>query len=105
MSEDARRTLLEKMARLESLQEKVKQFVDSGGDPKSPEAVPLGMEFIRAFEDLAKEFARQENTEPVKNEDATESDSLDALLKLFSFDKKRDVEKHCRELVIDSSDF
>lgn len=105
MSEDAQRTLLEKTAKLESLQERVKQFVDSGGDLKSPEAVPLGMEFIRAFDDVAKELARMENTGAVTNEEATESDSLDAFLKLFSFDKKRDVEKYCRDLVIDSSDF
>jgi hypothetical protein len=34
----------------------VEDFVERGGDLKSPEAVPLGMELLRAFDDLAIEF-------------------------------------------------
>lgn len=99
-----RQAIEEKTARLESVKEKVKQFVDSGGDLKSPEAVPLGVEFIQAFADLAKEVG-PENPEPIQKEEAAESKSMEAFLKLFTFDKKRDLEKYCREVVIDSSAF
>jgi hypothetical protein len=54
MSEDATQTILEKTARLKSLKEKVERFMDGGGDLKSPEAVPLGVEFIQAYLDLQK---------------------------------------------------
>jgi hypothetical protein len=35
----------------------------------------------------------------------TESQNIEAFLKIFTFDKKRELEKHCRDLVINSSDF
>jgi hypothetical protein len=103
MTQD-RQTIGEKTARLESVKEKVKQFVDSGGDLKSPEAVPLGVEFIQAYDDLAKEFGC-EILKPIKGEETKESKNTEALLKMFDFDKKRELEKYCRDVVINSSDF
>jgi hypothetical protein len=97
-------TIETRTARLESVKEKVKQFVDNGGDLKSPEAVPLGVDFIRAYDDLAKEFGYQ-ILKPIKDEKTTESPNRGALLKLFTFDKKRELEKYCRDLVIHSGDF
>jgi hypothetical protein len=49
-------TIQEKSARLEAARKKVEDFVAAGGDLKSKEAVPVGMEFVNAFADLAKEF-------------------------------------------------
>ena len=107
MIED-RQTIEEKTARLESAKEKVKQFVDSGGDLKSPEALPLGVEFIEAYDDLAKEFG-YEILKPIDKEETPESQTglqnMEALLKLFDFDKKRELEQYCRQIVIDSSAF
>ena len=107
MIED-RQTIEEKTARLESAKEKVKQFVDSGGDLKSPEALPLGVEFIEAYDDLAKEFG-YEILKPIEKEETTESQTelqnTEALLNLFDFDKKRELEQYCRQIVIDSSAF
>ena len=100
MSEDATQTILEKTARLKSLKEKVERFMDSGGDLKSPEAVPLGVGFIHAYLDLAKEFGGE-----VPKEETTESKNTDAILKMFTFDKKRELEQYCRTIVIDSSAF
>jgi hypothetical protein len=34
----------------------VEEFVAAGGDLTSKEAVPVGIEFVQAFADLAKEF-------------------------------------------------
>jgi hypothetical protein len=45
-----------KTAKLEAIKELVQGLVDRGVDLKSPEAAPLGVEFIDAFSDLAKEF-------------------------------------------------
>ena len=104
MSEDAAQTILEKTARLESLKEKVQRFVDSGGDLKSPEAVPLGVEFVQAYSDLAREFGGQ-IPEANNEEETSESQNTDALLKLFAFGKKRELEQYCRKIVIDSSAF
>ena len=105
MIED-RQTIEEKTARLESAKEKVKQFVDSGGDLKSPEALPLGVEFIEAYDDLAKEFG-YEILKPIEKEETTESQTelqnTEALLNLFDFDKKRELEQYCRQIVIDST--
>ena len=101
MIRDAAQTILAKTARLESVKEKVQRFVNSGGDLKSPEAVPLGVELIQAYEDLAKEFGH-EILKPIEKE---ESQNTDALLKLFTFNKKKEIEQYCRKLVIDSSPF
>ncbi len=49
-------TIQEKTERLEVARRKVQDFVDQGGNLKSPEALPLGLELVRAFDDLAKEF-------------------------------------------------
>ena len=97
-------TIEAKTARLEAVKEKVKQFVDNGGDLKSPEAAPLGVEFIQALDSLAKEFGYQ-ILKPIEDEKTKQSPSGEALLKLFTFDKKRDLEKYCRDLVINSTDF
>jgi len=67
---------------------------------KSPEAVPLGVEFIQVYLDLAKEIGSE-----VPKEETTESKNTDALLKMFTFDKKRELEQYCRTIVIDSSAF
>jgi hypothetical protein len=67
MSEDATQTILEKTAPLKCLKEKVERFMDSGGDLKSPEAVPLGIEFIQAYLDLAKEFGRKFRKRKLRN--------------------------------------
>ena len=67
---------------------------------KSPEAVPLGVEFIQVYLDLAKGIGSE-----VPKEETTESKNTDALLKMFTFDKKRELEQYCRTIVIDSSAF
>jgi hypothetical protein len=65
----------------------------------------LGVEFIQAYDNLAKEFGYQ-ILKPIKDEAGeTKSASTEAFLKLFTFDKKRELEKHCRDLVIHSGDF
>jgi hypothetical protein len=51
-------TTLEKLARLEDVRAMVESFLERGGDLKSREAVPLGMEFVHAFDDLAREFGQ-----------------------------------------------
>ena len=100
MSEDATQTILEKTARLKYLKEKLERFMDSGVDLKSTEAVPVGVEFIQAYFDLAREFGGE-----VPKEVTTESKNTDALPKMFAFDKKRELEQYCRTIVIDSSAF
>jgi hypothetical protein len=101
---DHGQTIETKTARLESVKKKVKQFVDSGGDLKSSEAVPLGVEFLQAYDALAREFGYQ-ILKPIKDEKTAESPNTDAILKLFTFDKKRELEKYCRDLIIHSRDF
>jgi hypothetical protein len=49
-------TIQEKTARLEAARKSVEAFVAKGGDLASKEAVPVGMEFVQAFADVAKEF-------------------------------------------------
>ncbi len=49
-------TIQEKTARLEAARKSVEAFVAEGGDLASKEAVPVGMEFVQAFADVAKEF-------------------------------------------------
>ena len=49
-------TIKEKSARLEAAREKVEAFVAAGGDLKSKEAVPVGLELVEACADLAKDF-------------------------------------------------
>ncbi len=101
---DQGQTIEAKTARLESVKEKVRQFVDSGGDLKSSEAVPLGVELLQTYDALAREFGYQ-ILKPIKDEKTTESPNTEALLKLFAFDKKRELEKYCRDLIIHSRDF
>jgi len=48
--------VIAKMARLEAARKKTEAFVVAGGDLKSKEAVPLGLELVNAFEDLARDF-------------------------------------------------
>jgi hypothetical protein len=48
--------IIAKTERLKIAGEKAKAFVAAGGDLKSPEAVPVGMELIHAFNDLSTEF-------------------------------------------------
>jgi hypothetical protein len=49
-------TLKEKTARLKAANEKVQDFVSKGGDLKSPEAVPLGMELVLAANEVGKDL-------------------------------------------------
>ena len=58
-------TIREKTARLEALRRKLEQFVENGGDLKSPEASPLDVEFIQAFNEVSKEFG-YEVLKPIK---------------------------------------
>ena len=60
-------TIEEKRARLAAAQQKVQEFIDAGGDLKSSAAVPVGLEFVKAFADLAKEFG-YEILKPIKDE-------------------------------------
>lgn len=60
-------TIQEKTARLEAARKKVEAFIAAGGDLKSPAAVPVGMELLKAFADLAKEFG-YEILKPIKDE-------------------------------------
>jgi hypothetical protein len=48
--------ILAKTKRLEAVGARVGEFVAAGGDLKSPEATPLGMELIYAFNDLSTEL-------------------------------------------------
>lgn len=61
-------TVQEKTARLEQARKEVEAFVAAGGDLQSPDAVPVGMEFVQAFADLAKDFG-YEILKPVKKAD------------------------------------
>ena len=49
-------TIQEKNARLKVAREKVEAFVAGGGDLASKAGMPLGLEFVQAFADVAKEF-------------------------------------------------
>jgi hypothetical protein len=49
-------TLQEKIARLQAANELVESLVDKGVDLQSMEAVPVGLELLHAFDDLAREF-------------------------------------------------
>lgn len=56
MPENRSAIIREKTAKLERVKAKVQDFVDRGGDLKSTEALPLGLEMVQAYDDLAKEF-------------------------------------------------
>jgi hypothetical protein len=103
-----------KIARLEAIREKIQEFEKAGGDMESQVADPLCSEFIDAFDDLAREpgYEFLKPVEGAASGDDSKGSNLDPtwkglgdLFKLFTFDKKRDLEKYCRELVIDSSAF
>jgi hypothetical protein len=49
-------TIEEKSARLMAAKQKVDEFLANGGDLGSKAAVPVGMEFVEAFAEVAKEF-------------------------------------------------
>jgi hypothetical protein len=49
-------TLEEKTERLRVAQEKVEAFIAAGGDIKSPEAAPLGMELVLAANEVGTEL-------------------------------------------------
>jgi hypothetical protein len=52
-------TIQQKTARLEAARKAVEAFVAAGGDLKSKEAVPLGLELVSAFNEVAKEFGQE----------------------------------------------
>ena len=49
-------TIQAKTSRLKAVRKKVEAFVAAGGDLKSADAVPLGIEFMDACADLAEDF-------------------------------------------------
>ena len=49
-------TIQEKTMRLEEIKAKIEALRDAGVDLKSSEAVPLGLEFLHAFDEVAREF-------------------------------------------------
>jgi hypothetical protein len=49
-------TIKEKTARLEAARKNVETFVANGGELASKDGLPLGLEFVEAFADVAKEF-------------------------------------------------
>lgn len=53
-----------KLERLEVARQKAEAFVAAGGDLKSREAEPVGLELVNAFADLARDFG-YEIPEPV----------------------------------------
>jgi hypothetical protein len=61
-------SLEEKSARLKAAKQKVDEFVAGGGDLGSKAAVPVGIEFVEAFADVAKEFG-YEILKPTKKPD------------------------------------
>jgi hypothetical protein len=48
-----------KIGRVHAARMKVEVFVAAGGDLKSAEAVPIGVELTRSYDDLCKEFGQQ----------------------------------------------
>jgi hypothetical protein len=59
-------TIEEKLARLDTMRQSIVSFVLQGGDLKSRDAAPLGVEFIDAFNDVAIELGYQP-VKPIKN--------------------------------------
>jgi hypothetical protein len=49
-------TIKEKSVRLAMATKSVYDFVEKGGDIKSPEAIPVAVEMVERYADLAKEF-------------------------------------------------
>jgi hypothetical protein len=52
-------TIKEKSAQLVRATKRVYDFVEKGGDIKSPEAVPVALEMVERYADLAKDFGDQ----------------------------------------------
>jgi hypothetical protein len=48
-----------KVERIHTARMNVETFVDAGGDVKSKEAIPLGLELARSCHDLCKEFDQE----------------------------------------------
>jgi hypothetical protein len=59
-------TTQEKRARFAVAQQKVDAFIQTGGDLKSPAASLIGMEYVMAFAEVAKEFG-YEILKPIKD--------------------------------------
>jgi hypothetical protein len=102
MTDNADDVLRQKTTRLEAAKLKVQQFLDSGGDLKSKEVVPIGVEFIEAFNNLAKELSSDAREQAAAKE--ARSQSMQDFLKLFAFTKKKELEKYCRDLVVHQED-
>ena len=49
-------SIRQKLKRLEAATQKVEAFSAAGGDLKSEAAIPVWMDFMGAFESMAKEF-------------------------------------------------
>jgi hypothetical protein len=52
-------TIEQKTVRLKAGKQKVDEFIAAGGDLGSKAAVPVGLEFVYAFADLAEEFGHK----------------------------------------------
>jgi hypothetical protein len=59
-------TVQEKLTHLETVKQRVESFVAQGGDLKSRDATPLGLEFVYACNDVAVEMG-YELVKTVKN--------------------------------------
>src|SRR3954471_14536626 len=104
MSDNHDTIIRQKTARLESARVKIQQFVANGGDLQSSAAVPLGLELIEAFSDLAKGLHEGDKT-GAASANVAASQTMEQPLKLFDFRKKRDLEKYCRDVLIHQEDF
>ncbi len=54
MDQEQRQRTIPKAERLEEIRQRVQAYVNRGGDLRSKEAAPLGLEFLEAFNDFAK---------------------------------------------------
>jgi hypothetical protein len=54
-----KKELQTKIERVHTARMNVEAFVDAGGDLKSKQAVPIGLELARSCSDLCKEFDQQ----------------------------------------------
>lgn len=102
MTENRDAVIRQKTARLEAAKLKVQQFQENSGDLRSLDAVPVGMELIQAFSELAKEFSNEAGEQVAA--DTERLGSMQDFLKIFTFTKKKELEKYCRDLVIQQRD-
>ena len=59
MAQEERLAVGQKSERLTATRKQLEAFAGQGGDLRSKEAVPLGLELVHAFNDLAREFGHE----------------------------------------------